>query len=106
MENIDDDDHNQDADEQEDPLLNFRRGKHQERFLGQNAPAAATKTALKAWYTKDNFKLTEPKWKMAQKHASSLQDEFYHLSEDDQQEIAQLAIDWASPFRQQPNSAM
>jgi len=36
---------------------------------------------------------------MAQKHASSLQDEFYHLSEDDQQEIAQIAIDWGLPIQ-------
>ena len=99
VENIDDDGQNQEPDDQEDPLINFRRGQHQERYLGQNAPTAATKTALKAWYTKGNFKLTEAKWKMAQKHASSLQEELYQLGEDDQQEIPRIAIDWGLPVQ-------
>ena len=99
VENIDDDDKDQEPDDQEDPLINFRRGQHQERYLGQNAPAAATKSALKNWFTKENFKLTEAKWKMAQKHASSLQEELYQLSEDDQQEIPRIAIDWGLPVQ-------
>ena len=99
VENIDDDGKDQEPDDQEDPLINFRRGQHQERYLGQNAPAAATKSALKNWFTKENFKLTEAKWKMAQKHASSLQEELYQLSEDDQQEIPRIAIDWGLPVQ-------
>ena len=36
---------------------------------------------------------------MAQKHASSLQEELYHLGEDDQQEIPRIAIDWGLPVQ-------
>jgi len=36
---------------------------------------------------------------MAQKHASSLQEELYQLGEDDQQEIPRIAIDWGLPVQ-------